>query len=174
MLKTGRMKAHFGIDAGSLTMMRWAGTWCREPSLRARLISLLHTSKSFGGCDASCLWADALETLKRIEEADTLPSPVSCTEIAEACCVRLQSLAFYWKLGWQRIDFLRFPYNSGPESAWIRIASKNDLQFVDNAEEARVSLPNCVFGPAYLDVTEADGSVSTIRSPDFYFVIPKP
>ena len=161
-LRLERTPAHFRVDAGSLRTMASAGKWCRDSPLRPRLISLLRSSKSFGGCEASWIWADTLQTLNNLEGLDIQPPLLVAADVPEYRRVRLHAIAFYWKAGLQRLDYPRYPYSGLPESVWLEYRSKFDYQLVDNAEGAFESQPDFTFGPGYLYFPEADGSHHTI------------
>ena len=49
--RKGRCASRFSLDAGFLCLVGWSAIWCRNPSLRTRLIALLRASDSAEGAE---------------------------------------------------------------------------------------------------------------------------
>ena len=170
----------FNIDAGFLSLVGWAAKWCRHPPLRSRLILLLFQVRRIEGNHSSLTWAKAVEAIQSIEESGIHPPASSCADIPAHRRVRLHSATFYLKIRHIRVDILRHPYSGPCESVWLRLPPNNecvkfqeDDDFVNGANPLK---PDWVMGPAYLAISGSDEPSDwyTMRSADFFFVIPKP
>lgn len=168
------VSGRFGVDGGLVSLTGWAARWCRDPSLKARLVALLRRSHRIEAHESSWIWADVIETMQEIEEKGIEPRPTSSSMVAEERRVRLRAAAFYYKLRLIRLDFLRSPYTGNLESVWIRHCDDDSIYVEDNVEELITEPePDVVFGTDKISFLELDGSHYTFTTPDFYFVIPQ-
>ena len=115
-----------------------------------------------------------MEVLKQIEEQG-IDYPSTSHDIPEHCRVRLHTVAFYWQVKLQRIEYLRFPYDGHPESAFIPHSRDSDVKSRSEYAEAVSALqPNVMYGPSYGKyLSPIDGSTSILTSSKFHFLIPK-
>ena len=163
----------FGNDAGLICLGRWAARWCRDPPIRKRLISLMYTCYLQEDNEGSQIAAAGAEVLQHLEERDIKPAPMCCGDIPEHRRVRLHTTTVYRKNKSRRLDFLRYPYTGSVESIWMKYPD-GDYQYQDSAlTTTSETEPDTIFGPGYKAWRRPDGSYYTVRSPEFYFVLPK-
>lgn len=168
----------FNIDAGFMCLVGWAVRWCRQPSLRNQLINLLRQTRRNEAAQSSTAWARIVAIVKAIEECGILPPPTSCTDIPEHKRIRVQAAAFYYKARLIRIDYLRHPYSGSPECVWVPITppGENGVTFeVEPPGATSQPKPDWIMGPAYSSFALSDDyeNYCTLRSPEFYFFIPR-
>lgn len=169
----------FNIDSGFMCLLGWAVQWCREPSLRTHLIYLLHRARRNEASQSSIAWARIVEIIKAIEEEGIHPPPACCADIPGENRIRAETIAFYYKARLVRIDYLRLPYsNSPPQSVWIPLIPAGDNSVTFEVETTMLTSqpkPDWIMGPGYSSFTLSDDyrEYCTLRSPEFYFFIPK-
>ena len=153
-------------------MVSWAAKWCRDPSLRARLINLLSTSRVLEGTEGSEIHGLLCDILRNIEEDGM--EPTNCTDIREQRRIRCHAGALYRKSSLMRQDFLRYPYNGASESVSTSFVPATSMQVENHASAIHSgNEPDLIFGPGYLSARQLDGSYYTLRAPESYFVIPR-
>ena len=178
MLRTDNKDAQyrFNMDSGLMCLTGWAAKWCREPMVRACLISLLLSRERNEGAFSSTSRGTVLQVLRALEEEGINPEPSSCTQIPESRRVRLHAMHMDLGAGLGRLEILYHPYSLAPNTVWIPISFSECVHYsLDLSGRPLPSFrPDVSAGPAYFAYLESEEPIryNFVRSDTFYFVLP--
>lgn len=166
----------FGIDSGLLGFVGNCSRWCREPTVRRRLISLLWRSGRREGMEGAVAYAAAAEQAMQLEEAGIDPPPSSCHDIPQTKRVKILDSRF-WIMKLMIIRYQTFPYGPNdftdihlPHHGCGSILNTDDFN-----ECIQTESPGVIIGVGYLSTLDFSTGKRhfTIRDPRFYFPVPR-
>ena len=178
-LHTDDKKVHyrFNIDTGLTCLAAWAAKWCREPSIRTRLISLLQSKPRNEGIYSSKTWSSVLEVVRALEEDGIDPRAVSCLEIPEEKRIRLHSLHMDLESSMLRLEVLYHPYTTSPRTVWIPFSPTGCVHFSSHisGQSADSFCSEIIQGTADLSFLETRVATKyhVLHSSAFFFTLPR-
>lgn len=111
----------FYLDASFNTYVAQAAIrWCRDPSIRQRLINSLAYSRRYEGVESTRSWASLARHVKMIEEYGIVPPPLVCSDIPAERRVRCISYQIFWEHVVTHVRYVQPPWQEDHvQDLWI-------------------------------------------------------
>lgn len=169
----------FGVDSGLLTLANLvAQNWCRDPTLRRRLISLLNDTEMEEGLEGGEAWAMTTEHVMLEEEKGLDPLPQCASDIPRENRLKLREIMYHFKAGMVHMTALRYPYDPTDadlvQHIWVSFPTTgDDLRAVEEDNVGQTfAEPDIKVGVGFVEFLWCRKDY-TIKSKRFVFPIPK-
>lgn len=177
--KSRRKAANFGADGCFTTLIGHAATrWCREPSIRRKLIRLLYECNRVEGFETAETWGMVADNMRKIEEAGVHPPPTSCYDIPAANRVRMVRSLFYFEPSLLQIRYVRpdLPKGEAEEACFLQDPQgpSHLSSIYPFPEEQLTLLPDLDVGKDYFSwLDKRTNTYRTTKGSNFYFPLPR-
>jgi len=166
----------FGIDSGILGFVGNSARWCRDPTIRRKLIALLKRSGRREAMEGAIAYAQLDEYAMQLEEQGIDPPPLSCHDVPLQNRVQIQHTQF-WFLKYMITRYQTYPF--GPNDyhdVWMDHYGCGTI--LDDAAMMDSSTgidPDLIIGVGYTKWLEVgnEGGYFTIKDPKFFFPLPR-
>ena len=164
----------FGTDVGILGLVGMAARrWCRDPSIRRELISLLRRSQRREAIEGAIVYAQIAEVAMTLEETGLYPPPRTCYDIPLENRVRVNHIKI-WMMRMTRVEFQVHPF--GPDDVLKVEIPHNGCghTMVETMEEAQSASPNMITGKGFTSflVMGPEDEYYTVKDPKWFFPVP--
>lgn len=174
------VNVNFGLCAGLLSLASNSVLrWCRDPTLRSRLINTLDKIDRCEGIEGSNVWAHIAKAVQRAEEAALSPPPTSCAEIPEASRVIVNTVSFYATSAMIKLKLWRDPWRTRTvEEIWIPwVGAEHDVAEPLTPimrQQLKKEMPVTIMGRGYTSrLDQTAGKKYQVRCPRFFFPLPR-
>lgn len=153
-----------------------ASRWCRDPTTRRRLISLLYRAQSPDVPEGAVVWAEYCRCTMQLEEQG-LPTPPTCAaDIPVENRVRIHLASFYHNYWVRQVRFHVWPYGDTDFKDFY-IPKLGSGKYQEEWPEGmdQDAKPSLVIGRGFMSWLNhaSPDQYYTVKNPRFFFTIPK-
>lgn len=153
-----------------------ASRWCRDPTTRRQLISLLYRAQSLNTPEGAIVWAEYCRCTMLLEERGLPTPPKSAADIPVENRVLIHFASFYHNYWIRHVRFHIWPYGETDFKDFY-ISKLGSGEYHEDWPDG-VDLdakPSLIIGRGFMSWLNPTGpdEYYTVKNPRFYFTIPK-